>query len=125
MRRRFCETSLFLYCSMAVAFMATACSQVAAAGTLNVPGQLQVEIRTPSEAMLAWDAASDVSTVHVERRDGLEAPFVEVGVVGGDATTHLNTGLTPGATYVWRLRACRNDQCSAYSSPVSVTMTAP
>lgn len=86
------------------------------------PSEVRTDVLSPTEVMLRWESDKDVGAYRVERRDGLEAPFAEVGITGAPAASHLNTGLTPGATYVWRLRACTRDQCSPYSSEVSAKL---
>jgi len=118
----FRRRQLLQYLVAVALFSSAACGPVAAATDITPPVDLRAEPRTAAEALVSLERVEWVTAIRVERRDGLEAPFAQVGVTGGDATTHLNTGLTPGATYVWRLRACRDDQCSAYSASVTVTM---
>jgi hypothetical protein len=113
------------YCLAVSVWIVTACGPTAAAKGIDAPSHLRTEALSATEVMLSWDPMDDITAIHVERRDGLEAPFVEVGVTGGEASSHLNTGLTTGATYVWRLRACRGDQCSDYSQFISLVVTAP
>jgi hypothetical protein len=94
----------------------------ASSNPTGAPPEVRTEVLSPTEVMLRWQPDKDVAAYRVERRDGLEAPFAEVGITGTSAASHLNTGLTPGATYVWRLRACTRDHCSPYSSEVSAKL---
>lgn len=93
-----------------------------ASSTLSAPSDVRTEVLSASEVMLRWQPDKDVGEYSIERKDGLEAPFRRVGVTGPGAGSHLNSGLTPGATYVWRLRACIGDRCSPYSPEISVKM---
>jgi len=99
--------------------MTSACG---AADGLAAPNNLHLESISDTSALLLWDPVDGATGIRVERRDGADAPFVEVGVTGEGSSGHLNTGLTSGAVYVWRLRACRGDQCSSYSPQISVAM---
>jgi Fibronectin type III domain len=86
------------------------------------PNGLAVEVQSPTQALVRWARQPGLTEYRVERKDGDGGSFLEVGVTGPEATTHLNEGLTAGETYVWRLRACNAEGCSPYSEPVSVTM---
>ncbi|MBX3001804.1 MAG: PQQ-binding-like beta-propeller repeat protein [Caldilineaceae bacterium] len=63
---------------------------------------------TPDSAdslRLTWDAPVDVVDFYlIERGDNQAGPFEQVGKVSGEATTSVDSGgLTPGATYHYRL----------------------
>ena len=97
------------------------CASISLTGA---PSEVRTEVRSPTEAMLQWKTDKDAGEYRVERKDGPDAPFALVGVTGPGASSHLNSGLTPSATYVWRVRACIGDRCSPYSPEISAKMPA-
>jgi SdrD B-like protein/fibronectin type III domain protein len=65
---------------------------------------------------------TDQSRVESEFRVERHAPggtFAPAGSVPGDITAFQDTGLTPGVTYTYRVRACNAAGCSAYSPETS------
>lgn len=65
---------------------------------------------------------TDQSRVELEFRVERHAPggsFAHVGTVPGDIVVFQDTGLTPGVTYTYRIRACNAAGCSAYSPETS------
>lgn len=93
-------------------------------GQVAAPTGLAATVQSPTEALVTWKPTDGLTDLRIERRDGLEAPFREVGVTGPEASSHLNTGLTPGGVYVWRIRGCSFGACSPYTDEVSLTMPA-
>ena len=55
--------------------------------------------------------------------DGLS--FAQLGTVGANGTSYPDTGLIPGTTYYYRVRAYHSGLYSAYSDPASATTFAP
>jgi hypothetical protein len=71
---------------------------------------------------LTWERHSVNETgFRIERRQGTGA-FAEIGGVGANATTFTSSGLQPGTTYEYRIRATNANGNSGYSRTVSVTM---
>jgi hypothetical protein len=85
------------------------------------PTNLAVTRQPGGDVLVTWDAVPTAIEIHVERRDGADADFREVGVTGQGSTGHLNTGLSPGVTYTWRMRGCSVGGCSPYSAEIDAT----
>ncbi|MBI2756451.1 MAG: fibronectin type III domain-containing protein [Chloroflexi bacterium] len=87
----------------------------------TVPEALQATIRPGGNVLLTWRPVAGATEVRVERRDGAGFPFQELGVTGPGSSGHLNTSLTSGVEYAWRLRACNSLGCSPYSPEVAIS----
>jgi len=71
---------------------------------------------------LDWSDGSDNElNFEVERKPGTGGEWAKVGVPTPNATSFSDTGLTPHTTYQYRVRACSDVGCSAYSNQASVT----
>jgi hypothetical protein len=53
------------------------------------------------------------------------ADFVEVGSVGANVTEFIDTGLTPGSTYLYQVAACSGGTCSEVSEAEEPEQTYP
>lgn len=83
------------------------------------PSQLAVSVNasSPSSSLsLAWvDTATNASGYNVERSpDG--STFAAIAQLGSTATTYVDTGLTGGAAYYYRVSAFNSAGSSAYSN---------
>jgi hypothetical protein len=87
-----------------------------AAGAPAVPTHLDAQKQANGDILLRWDPVQGATEIHVERRDGPDAKFLELGVTGPGSSGHLNTGLKAGTQYTWRLKACNAAGCSDYSA---------
>src|SRR5207253_3086653 len=68
--------------------------------------------------------SSNQDSVMIERSsDGLS--FAQLGTVGANGTSYPDTGLIPGTTYYYRVRAYHSGVYSAYSDPAGATTLAP
>lgn len=78
---------------------------------------------TSNSAALSWDHSSgDPSAmVSVEYKLASASTYNVVGPTAVGATTWLLSGLTPDATYDWRLRYFKNGQPGSYTSVVQFT----
>ncbi|MFO0601888.1 MAG: fibronectin type III domain-containing protein [Polyangiales bacterium] len=75
----------------------------------------------PSRVTLRWrDTATNETAYRVERSTGGGA-WTTVASLPADATTHVDTAVTPGANYAYRVVALAGTVASAPSNPVSVT----
>jgi titin len=103
-------------------------SNVATATTFPPPAaptNLAVVVVTATSVQLTWtDNATTESGYRVERSTDGGATFTQVGVLGANAVTYTSTGLTPGTTYHFRVRAADGLIYSPYSAVVAAT-TAP
>lgn len=89
--------------------------------TARVGGAMRVDVR--------WTDASATETsfrVARSRRgaDGRFAPFVVVGTVAAEVTALADPTVAPGATYRYRVEACRGASCAA-SASAAVTVPGP
>jgi titin len=51
--------------------------------------------------------------------------FYEIADLAGDATSFVNTGLSPSVTYSYRVRAYNTGGYSDYTDTANFTLTAP
>jgi len=85
-------------------------------GAPAAPTHLDAQKQPNGDILLRWDPVPGATEIHVERRDGPDGEFLELGVTGAGSSGHLNTGLKPGTQYTWRLKACNRAGCSDYSA---------
>lgn len=88
----------------------------------NAPSSLQATALSGTQSALSWvDNSNDEILFRIERSpDGLSNWTVR-GSVGAGVTSYLDTGLTLGQTYYYRV-AANNDLDSDYSATASVTL---
>ena len=71
---------------------------------------------------LTWtDASDNEARFEVERKEGAEGIWSQIGTPNPDATAYGDTGLTPNTTYVYRVRACNEVGCSTFSNDADAT----
>jgi hypothetical protein len=76
----------------------------------------------PASVELSWqDQSSNEVQFEIDRRLGPGGPWGQIGAVGSNATGFVDTGLNPGTTYTYRVRACNSGGCSANSNEASAT----
>jgi fibronectin type 3 domain-containing protein len=78
-----------------------------------------------SQIGVSWNGSTGGDYYRVERSTNPGSGFVQV--YGGGAFSFLNTGVSNGTTYYYRLRSCQNSlssTCSGYSSNAEVTTLA-
>ena len=81
-------------------------------------------VSTPSTTQinLLWtDNSSDETGFKIERKTGAGGTYAQIATVGASVTSYSNTGLTPGTTYFYRVRATNASGDSAYSNEASTT----
>lgn len=101
----------------------SAYSNTASLRTLSAPANLRAAAASSTSARLTWDDTSSGETgFRIERRPASSSVFTAVGLAGANTTSFTNTGLTPGAGYVYRVRAeAGSTSVSAYSNTAGVT----
>lgn len=93
----------------------------AAAVTVPAPSALTAQALSAYSISLAWDDNSTgESGFRVERRTP-PGSFVQVGVLGSESESFVDTGLSPATSYVYRVRAYTGAVDSVYSNEFSVT----
>src|SRR5204863_127812 len=77
-----------------------------------------------TQVNLLWtDNSSDEIRFEIERRSG-NGGFQQVATVNADATFYSDTGLAPGTTYTYRVRAANGAGASGYSNEATATTQA-
>jgi fibronectin type 3 domain-containing protein len=84
---------------------------------LNPPTSLTATAVSPTQVDLKWTAPSSgtITTYRVERQDP-GGSFLEIAQVPDSTTAFSSTGLVGGVQYDYRVRACNQSGCSAYSN---------
>ncbi|MFO0908213.1 MAG: hypothetical protein U0794_07615 [Isosphaeraceae bacterium] len=87
------------------------------------PSGLRVVAISGQDARLTWvDTASSTTAYRIERRDADAAGFASLAVLPAGEATFVDSGLTPGATYIYRVIALANAGESLPSGEVSLTL---
>lgn len=74
-----------------------------------------------SKLFVSWkDSSANEQGFRLERRT-VESSFAEITTTGANSTAYLDTGLDPGVTYVYRLRAYNMDGNSAHTVEAQAT----
>jgi hypothetical protein len=92
----------------------------------SVPTNLLVVGVSPSQVMLQWDPIP--STVHIERKDGTNGTYSEIGAVLPNLTNFIDTISSPTTQYFYRAKAHNYFGDSSYSievSPPVITLCIP
>ena len=101
-------------------------SNVAGATTIpsppsDRPTDLEATAVTDTQINLSWTYnAVDEKGFKIERRTSA-GDFQQIGQVGAGITTYADTGLVPGVTYTYRVRAYNDGGNSEYSKEASAT----
>jgi pimeloyl-ACP methyl ester carboxylesterase len=89
----------------------------------GAPQTLSSSSNASGQIVLTWAAADGLAArFHVERQNGGTGAFTEIAVVPVPATTFTDTGVTPGISYQYRLRAENDFGFSAYSALTTATV---
>jgi hypothetical protein len=88
----------------------------------SAPGGLAAAPASGTQVNLSWlDTSNNEDGFLIERKSGAAGTYQQVGEVGADAMGYIDGGLTPAATYSYRIRATNVVGQSAYSNNVSIT----
>jgi fibronectin type 3 domain-containing protein len=88
-----------------------------ASGAPSAPSGLSATPISATQVDLKWTAPSSgtITSYRVERQDP-GGSFLEIAQVPDSTTAFSSTGLVGGAQYDYRVRACNQNGCSAYSN---------
>lgn len=85
------------------------------------PGNLHEDGVISTAVKLKWiDTSNNEEGFKIERKTG-SGGFTQVGTVDENVTTYWDSGLTPGTTYSYRVRAYNHYGNSGYSNETSAT----
>lgn len=94
--------------------------------TVNAPSGLTATAASQTSVDLQWSDNSDnEGEFRIERATDPAFGSPVVQGVWADSTTFTDSGLSPGTTYYYRVRAMNATDSSAYSNVASVTTPAP
>ena len=96
---------------------------VASGGTpiVAAPTNLKTTVASTSRINLSWsDNANNESGFIVERSSG-NSTYSTIATLGANTTSYSDTGLSPGTTYSYRVRAYAGSVYSSYSNTASAT----
>jgi len=86
------------------------------------PTNLRATPTSSTEVLVTFlDNSSDESRFEIERRTA-GTDFVKIGEVGANVTRFTDVGLTPGATYIYRVRVVNNTNDAAFSNTATSTL---
>ena len=89
--------------------------------TTRAEAMLSATVLTPSSVSVAWDSSVEAAQYVVQQSTRAGGPYSDA--VWTTSTNETISGLTPGATYFWIVRAvASNGLWSAASNEVSITM---
>ena len=87
--------------------------------TPAAPTDLTASALSTTEVTLSWkDNANNEIGIKIERKGS--GGYVQVGTVGTDVTNYNDSGLAPGTTYSYRIKAYNSAGDSPYSNEVTV-----
>jgi hypothetical protein len=90
--------------------------------TPTAPSNLAATAVSTTQINLSWsDNSSDESGFKIERKTGASGTYAQVATTNADSITYSDTGLSPGTTYYYRVRAYNASGDSTYSNETSAT----
>ena len=85
----------------------------------------QESVVSGTQVTLTWDdQSSNESGFKIERKTGTKGVYGQIATVGPNVTSYKDTGLRPGMTYFYRVRAYNENGHSAYSGEIRVNVMA-
>jgi hypothetical protein len=92
----------------------------------NAPSGLAASAASTSLINLTWtDNATDETSQQIERRVGLGGTWTPAGTIAANLESNSHDSLAQGTLYYFRVRACNDDGCSAWSNEASATTDSP
>jgi hypothetical protein len=72
---------------------------------------------SPAQLTLSWqDNSNDEDNFAIERKTGTNGAYSQLASVAANVTSYLDTGVTSGVTYCYRVQAVNNAGASAYTN---------
>ncbi|MGH7599992.1 MAG: fibronectin type III domain-containing protein, partial [bacterium] len=88
----------------------------------KAPVNLTATAVSKHQINLVWaDSANNETGFKIERKASAGGAFGQIATVGPNVTSYLNTGLTAGKTYYYRVRAYNASGHSTYSNQTNTT----
>ena len=84
---------------------ATIAAAQAAVNMKNIKPELKAASHSYNKVKLSWDAVSGAGGYEVYRATSKTGKFQKVSAIAAEKTSYINTGLTCGQTYYYKLRA--------------------
>ncbi|MDB5171735.1 MAG: hypothetical protein JWN51_508, partial [Phycisphaerales bacterium] len=104
-------------------------SQLYSGAAPAIPSNLAAVAASSTQFNLSWKDNSGIETgFDLERKTGLGGTFAPVtgSPLPSNTTSYVDTGLTPGVTYYYEIRALNFAANSAYTAPlIAITPTPP
>ncbi|MDB5331402.1 MAG: hypothetical protein JWP03_2553, partial [Phycisphaerales bacterium] len=100
-------------------------SQLYSGLTTAAPSALVATAASGTQVNLTWhDNSNNESGFDLERKTGVGGTFAPVfgSPLSANTTAYVDTGLTPGTTYYYEIRALNSTANSAYTTPVPITL---
>ncbi len=89
---------------------------------VNAPSGLTATAVSTNQIDLSWtDNSNNEDGFYIERKTGVGGTYTQIASVGIGVTNYSDTGLTPGTTYYYTVKAYNLVGESAYSSEVYAT----
>ena len=90
------------------------------------PSNLTATAVSGTQICLSWDDnSSDELGFKIECKEGVSGTYAEILSTSSDETNYTDTGLSPGITYYYRIRAYNANGNSAYSNEASAAVQSP
>lgn len=88
----------------------------------SAPSGLSGTAVSSSQTNLSWtDNSNNETGFEIERKTGASGTYARIATTAADITSYQDTGLTPGTTYYYRVRAINAVGNSLYSNEFIVT----
>ena len=80
-------------------------------------------VTPPAQFTLTWqDNSSNESNFGVERKTGTSGTYAQIALVSANTTSYVDTSVTHGVTYCYRVDALNSAGASAYTNEVCATV---